>query len=281
MSYVAGMVVYVKIKGYPWWPAKVEEESSIPENVLSKKPKGSNNKPMYCVKFYGTGNYGWIINTGIKPFDKKEAEISLEGMKSKSKMLERSMREALEDFKDESNEEFYEESSNNKKLDMSKADKLFTEIENFPVTIPLLKQSKIGKVMRKIREIKVDGDDYNIIKRSDELVKKWYKIFQATPSKHEREHERDQHEQYEQGRATLPTVTIDINPTPINQQEGDEVTPIDSTIEEGDEVTTPMEVIKQEEGSEDDESINTTPMETTIQQGNDTSIEETPITPTN
>ncbi|CAG8440718.1 16001_t:CDS:2 [Acaulospora morrowiae] len=375
MSYAAGTIVYAKLKGYPWWPARVEVESSLPSNVLSKKPKGP--KPIYGVRFYGTRDYGWFGNNDLRPFDKKEAEVSLQKMKSKKrdKLLERSIREALdpasfEDPMDEDAEEGaateddaemeeeskksnesdddieYEKKSKSRgkgikkpkkptspkaserrkkspgstkskrkdrvyssgdeetlghsgkigkkrrtndgsnmdkssrrrkkfdytddemeldepspeerkqnlknrgvsrsegskspgksdngspggeeenkqittddnsktskldsegqsrstksrqtkppsakllhlrhkvqklvlknpefeKLDKSKVDELFTEVENFPVTVPLLKESKIGKVMRKIAELKIEPDNYNIVGRSEELIKKW------------------------------------------------------------------------------------------------------------
>ncbi|CAG8832606.1 13203_t:CDS:2 [Racocetra persica] len=63
--------------------------------------------------------------------------------------------------------------------DMGKIDEVFTEVENFPITIPLLKESKIGKLMRKIADLKIEPDPYNIKDRSDELIKKWKFLLEA------------------------------------------------------------------------------------------------------
>ncbi|GES98734.1 zinc finger CW-type PWWP domain protein 1 isoform X3 [Rhizophagus clarus] len=96
MSYTPGTVVYAKLKGYPWWPARVEVEASLPSTVISKKPK--TPKPTIGVRFFGSKDYGWFGSNDIKPFDKKDAELTLQKMKNKKhdKLLERSIREALD-----------------------------------------------------------------------------------------------------------------------------------------------------------------------------------------
>jgi len=96
MSYSPGTVVYAKLKGYPWWPARVEVETSLPSQVRSKKPK--TPKPTIGVRFFGSKDYGWFGSNDIKPFDKKDAELALQKMKNKKhdKLLERSIREALD-----------------------------------------------------------------------------------------------------------------------------------------------------------------------------------------
>ncbi|RIA96618.1 hypothetical protein C1645_871931 [Glomus cerebriforme] len=96
MSYSPGTVVYAKLKGYPWWPARVEVEDSLPSDVRSKKPK--TPKPTIGVRFFGSKDYGWFGSNDLKPFDKKDAEITLQKMRNKKhdKLFERSIREALD-----------------------------------------------------------------------------------------------------------------------------------------------------------------------------------------
>ncbi|CAG8486363.1 10722_t:CDS:10, partial [Scutellospora calospora] len=65
--------------------------------------------------------------------------------------------------------------------DMGKINEVFTEVENFPITIPLLKEIKIGKLMKKVTELKIEPDQYNIKDRSNELIRKW-KFLLDTPT---------------------------------------------------------------------------------------------------
>ncbi|CAG8478623.1 16399_t:CDS:2 [Funneliformis mosseae] len=357
MSYSPGSIVYAKLKGYPWWPARVEVESSLPSQVRSKKPK--TPKPTIGVRFFGTKDYGWFGSNDLKPFDKKDAEITLQKMKKRDKLLERSIqnesKKSSESYDNEEDEGEYSKRSKirnkgnkkNKKtttskgsdhrrtkslsggkskkkshtysseedddvnndgkggkkrrasegatikrkqrkidytddekmdldedksedetkkkerrqnvkkdrasrsegskssdnespeddrikrdineddeskssrleseihhrpsksrhsrtpgewllhlrhklqrmtlkddvesLDMDKIDEVFTEVENFKITIPLLKESKIGKLMRKIAEKDFDPDPKKIIERSNELIRKW-KCLLETPT---------------------------------------------------------------------------------------------------
>ncbi|CAI2171335.1 478_t:CDS:2 [Funneliformis geosporum] len=357
MSYSPGTIVYAKLKGYPWWPARVEVESSLPSQVRSKKPK--TPKPTIGVRFFGTKDYGWFGSNDLKPFDKKDAEITLQKMKKRDKLLERSilrnqvnltiMKTTKENFqkrskirnkgnkkikkattpkgsdhrrtkslgggkakkkshtytseedddvindvkggkkrrasegatikrkqrkidytddekmdldedksedetkkkerrqnakKDRTSRSEGSKSSDNESpeddrneriksdiidddeskssrleseihhrpsksrqsrtpgdrllhlrhklqrmtlkddvesLDMDKIDEVFTEVENFKITIPLLKESKIGKLMRKIAEKDFDPDPKRIIERSNELIRKW-KCLLETPT---------------------------------------------------------------------------------------------------
>ncbi|CAG8559440.1 10982_t:CDS:10 [Diversispora eburnea] len=71
--------------------------------------------------------------------------------------------------------------------DKTKVDEVLTEIENFPITIPLLKETKIGKVMRKIAELKIEPDPCDITQRSDELIKKWKGLLENNPIQDEDE----------------------------------------------------------------------------------------------
>ncbi|CAG8706854.1 14609_t:CDS:2 [Gigaspora margarita] len=152
MSYAPGNIVYAKLKGYPWWPARVEIESSLPSNVLSKKPKGP--KPICGVKFFGTGDYGWFGNNDLKPFEKKEAEILLQKMQNKRRddLLKKSIREALNpsSFDDPMEEDAVEEAAtDDEEVELEDESKKSTEsLENDDVEYE--KKSKVrGKGIKK------------------------------------------------------------------------------------------------------------------------------------
>nr|CAG8556275.1 6320_t:CDS:10 [Entrophospora candida] len=94
MAFEPGNVVYAKLKGFPWWPARVENEEEVPEDVLEKKPRGQN----ISVRFFGTRNYGWVGNKDVKAFDKKEADDKLQDLKDtkRDQLLADSIREAFD-----------------------------------------------------------------------------------------------------------------------------------------------------------------------------------------
>ncbi|KAJ3352583.1 hypothetical protein HDU83_007890 [Entophlyctis luteolus] len=55
----------------------------------------------------------------------------------------------------------------------SKADRYLMEVEQFAVDVALLLSTKIGKVMRRISEMAIADDKYNIVERSRVVVEKW------------------------------------------------------------------------------------------------------------
>ncbi|CAG8634722.1 7787_t:CDS:2, partial [Acaulospora colombiana] len=55
------------------------------------------------------------------------------------------------------------------------------KVQRLVLKNPEFEESKIGKVMRKIAELKIEPDNYNIIGRSEELIKKW-KCLLDTPT---------------------------------------------------------------------------------------------------
>ncbi|CAG8804022.1 8972_t:CDS:2, partial [Racocetra persica] len=111
----------------------VEIESTLPSNVLSKKPKGP--KPICGVRFFGTGDYGWFGNNDLKPFEKKEAEILLQKMQNKRRddLLKKSIREALNpsSFDDPMEEDVEEAATDDDEVELEDESKKSTEsLEN-------------------------------------------------------------------------------------------------------------------------------------------------------
>ncbi|KAG0042803.1 hypothetical protein BGZ83_012155 [Gryganskiella cystojenkinii] len=90
-SYLVGTTVFAKLKGYPWWPARIEHDNDLPENVKSKKPK---QRPVWPVFFYGSYDYGWFGPTELKPFDSVAAEKAKNALK-KGNALKEAIGEAL------------------------------------------------------------------------------------------------------------------------------------------------------------------------------------------
>ncbi|ORZ10965.1 hypothetical protein BCR41DRAFT_356837 [Lobosporangium transversale] len=86
--YPVGTTVFAKLKGYPWWPARIENEQDLPVNVSSKKPK---QRPIWPVFFL----CGWFGTTELKPFDPASAEKTKSTLKRGS-ALRTALGEALD-----------------------------------------------------------------------------------------------------------------------------------------------------------------------------------------
>ncbi|KAF9190556.1 hypothetical protein BGZ51_008494 [Haplosporangium sp. Z 767] len=90
--YPVGTTVFAKLKGYPWWPARIENESDLPDNVSSKKPR---QRPIWPVFFYGSYDYGWFGASELKSFDPASAERAKTSLR-KGNALRTALSEALD-----------------------------------------------------------------------------------------------------------------------------------------------------------------------------------------
>ncbi|KAI1315123.1 hypothetical protein EDD11_001270 [Mortierella claussenii] len=90
--YPVGTTVFAKLKGYPWWPARIENENDLPENVSSKKPK---QRPIWPVFFFGSYDYGWFGTSELKTFEPVAAEKAKSSLR-KGNALRTALSEALD-----------------------------------------------------------------------------------------------------------------------------------------------------------------------------------------
>ncbi|KAI8615248.1 hypothetical protein BC830DRAFT_1168774 [Chytriomyces sp. MP71] len=51
-KFVSGSIVWAKVKGYPWWPGRVEDEQNLPNNIIQIKPKVATGH--FPILFCGT-----------------------------------------------------------------------------------------------------------------------------------------------------------------------------------------------------------------------------------
>ncbi|KAJ3274096.1 hypothetical protein HDV01_003589 [Terramyces sp. JEL0728] len=64
-EFQADTLVWAKVKGYSWWPAKVETEQDLPPFALAAKPPKPNHIPIY---FFGTREFGWVTTDCLKTY---------------------------------------------------------------------------------------------------------------------------------------------------------------------------------------------------------------------
>ncbi|KAI8379588.1 uncharacterized protein BYT42DRAFT_569307 [Radiomyces spectabilis] len=127
VDYPPGTIVFAKLKGYPWWPARVEADQDVPAKVLKQRSRSKN--PLFTVFFYGSRDYGFFGPDCIRPFDRATVERDLKAKKFKTKDLEIAVRQALdpsllEELEEEEEEEEEEEPEDEEEEEVAKkADK--------------------------------------------------------------------------------------------------------------------------------------------------------------
>ncbi|KAJ1854965.1 hypothetical protein LPJ76_003651 [Coemansia sp. RSA 638] len=78
-TYEAGTICWAKLKGYPWWPSRIEVESELTEEVLDSKPR---NGRVYPVLFFGSLDYAWITPENLELY---EENLAKHGSKAKNR----------------------------------------------------------------------------------------------------------------------------------------------------------------------------------------------------
>ncbi|ORX51496.1 Tudor/PWWP/MBT [Piromyces finnis] len=285
-EFKVGEIVWTKLRGHPWWPSRIEDEETIPKNVLSQKPRNGNSIP---VMFFGSRDYAWVSNEAIKSyeehkkdfikkkntalFDKAvqqandpsilEKEIALEKAEYEEEEIEEEEDEEEEEEEEEKpkknnkrgkrstkaeparkkrKEEASSKSSKNQKnthkeikeekrekkteeLEVNseqssdhnehkkehkhkrhgspsnyiylktrakiqklltadfdnknirqKASDLLDEADRIPMTLEILKDTKIGKVVKKFSQIEIKNDTLDLTKRATDLLVKWKSV---------------------------------------------------------------------------------------------------------
>ncbi|KAI9254854.1 hypothetical protein BY458DRAFT_520521 [Sporodiniella umbellata] len=223
-EFLPGDIVFAKLKGYPWWPARVEDDRDIPAGVLKQKSKSKGL--LYTVLFYGTQDYGFFGPDSVRRFEKEQVDRDLKAKKYRTKGLERAIHQALdphfvETEKDKrgkkrlSMEVSMEETKKSKGLkekhvevlkssaefkkvyrirhklqrlvyekepgkipkeDYAKISDIVEEIKALPLTVDLIRHTKIARVLSCALNYSFDGDNLSINENCSQLLKSWRSI---------------------------------------------------------------------------------------------------------
>ncbi|KAF8625302.1 hypothetical protein AX15_005435 [Amanita polypyramis BW_CC] len=72
-SYETRDVVLGKVRGYPPWPGMVVDPATVPPAVAKERPS-SKKATFYCVRFFPTGDYAWLVAKDISKLQPHEIE---------------------------------------------------------------------------------------------------------------------------------------------------------------------------------------------------------------
>ncbi|KAJ1659241.1 hypothetical protein IWQ61_001644 [Dispira simplex] len=64
-DYSTGTLCWAKLKGYPWWPARIEDEQALTPAVRRAKPKSSRTHPVF---YFGSLDYSWVSEDCLESY---------------------------------------------------------------------------------------------------------------------------------------------------------------------------------------------------------------------
>jgi len=97
-SYETRDVVLGKVRGYPPWPGMVVDPETVPPGVSKERPT-SKKATFYCVRFFPTGDYAWLVSKDISKLQPHEIESYINEPYKKSGDLLQGYRIALDPSK--------------------------------------------------------------------------------------------------------------------------------------------------------------------------------------
>lgn len=97
-SYETREIVLGKVRGYPPWPGMVVDPGSVPPPVLKERPSTKKTQ-FYCVRFFPTGDYAWLVSKDISKLKPHEIQTYINEPNKKSGELLHGYRIALDPTK--------------------------------------------------------------------------------------------------------------------------------------------------------------------------------------
>ncbi|KAH6885565.1 hypothetical protein BKA70DRAFT_1337292 [Coprinopsis sp. MPI-PUGE-AT-0042] len=70
-TYEVRDIVLGKVRGYAPWPGMVVDPDSVPSSVAEERP-ANKKTTFYCVRFFPTGDYAWLVEKDISKLQPKE-----------------------------------------------------------------------------------------------------------------------------------------------------------------------------------------------------------------
>ncbi|KAJ2595415.1 hypothetical protein H4R99_005363 [Coemansia sp. RSA 1722] len=92
-SYEPGTLCWAKLKGYPWWPSRIEHERDLTDEVLDSKPRSGR---VYPVLFFGSLDYAWITPENLEPYEENLAKFGSKAKNRKDPSFADALKQAVD-----------------------------------------------------------------------------------------------------------------------------------------------------------------------------------------
>ncbi|KXN91181.1 PWWP domain-containing protein 1 [Leucoagaricus sp. SymC.cos] len=97
-SYETRDIVLGKVRGYPPWPGMVVDPETVPGPVMKERPT-TKKTHFYCVRFFPTGDYAWLVSKDISKLQPHEIQSYINEPYKKSGELLQGYRIAMDPTK--------------------------------------------------------------------------------------------------------------------------------------------------------------------------------------
>ncbi|KAI8982397.1 hypothetical protein BDF20DRAFT_808901, partial [Mycotypha africana] len=92
--YSPGDIIFAKLKGFPWWPGRIENEKDLPEHIMKIRRKQAKSTT-YTIFFFGSNDYQFFNPKDIRPFEPNTVKKDLEAQKYKTRDLQEAISQAI------------------------------------------------------------------------------------------------------------------------------------------------------------------------------------------
>ncbi|KAJ2725694.1 hypothetical protein GGI07_001062 [Coemansia sp. Benny D115] len=92
-SYEPGTLCWAKLKGYPWWPSRIEREQDLTAEVVDSKPRSGR---VYPVLFFGSLDYAWITPENLEPYEENLAKYGSKAKNRKDPSFADALKQAVD-----------------------------------------------------------------------------------------------------------------------------------------------------------------------------------------
>ncbi|PVU98107.1 hypothetical protein BB561_000093 [Smittium simulii] len=92
-NYKTGTICWAKLKGFPWWPSVIMDESILTKEVRRYKPKGGKNYP---VMFFGSIDFAWLSSENLEPYEENLDKHSTKPQNRKEPKFGLALKQAID-----------------------------------------------------------------------------------------------------------------------------------------------------------------------------------------
>ncbi|KAI8082764.1 uncharacterized protein BX664DRAFT_182630 [Halteromyces radiatus] len=191
--YPPGKIVFAKLKGFPWWPAIIQDDNQVPKDVVKAKSKKNIPQNYYTVFFFGSLDYAFFSENLLRPFDKDKVKQDILLGKVKNKALLEGLQQALDPTyleslreSEQDNDMIINNLKNNKSRQRHMPETINNDdeqpLEQSQSTITKQKKGKATKKGKVIKKRSFENDDVDLKQTKSGLTSNKKRNTKASPT---------------------------------------------------------------------------------------------------